>query len=250
MPNPLAVTLHASAAETTDGTGPVIDVGDRSYIELQLDVTAISSNTTLTVNVETSATQSNWTLAMRITPALAAGYTPVIVPDVRKYIRATWTIAGTSPSATFAATGKAHQLYTKPADVQQYLNTEKTTLANLSLVDIARSCYNASSEAEGYLVSGPSTPILTIDAATRQHITALAVYDLLRFRYGYGDQSSAGTRIEVDRNEAIKWLQNLAAGRVKPPELTYTTPTDPDDPAYVNSYSSYVVSSPSRGWNR
>jgi phage gp36-like protein len=247
MPNQLAITLHTSSTVTASGTGTVVDIGDRSYVELQLDVTAITGGASIAITVETSSTQSNWVLASRIPPVLAAGFTPSIVPDARRYIRVTWIITGTSPSVTFSITGKAHQLYTKPADVQQY-GISDTALTKKSLVEIARSCFNASSEAEGYLVSGTSTPILTIDRATQQHITAMAVYDLLRFTYGFGDQSSGGTRIETDRNEAIAWLKSLSAGRVKPPDLTYVNPTDDSDPSFTSAYSAFVVSARKRGW--
>jgi phage gp36-like protein len=247
MPNQLAIIPHASSTATASGVGAVLDIGDRSYVEIQLDVTAVTSGTSVAVTVETSSTQSNWVLATRIPPVLVTGYTPAIVPDARRYIRVTWTITGTSPSVTFSITGKAHQLYTKPIDVQQY-GISANALSNKSLESIARSCFNASSEAEGYLVSGTTTPILTIDQATKQHITAMAVYDLLRFTYGFGDESSGGTRIESDRNEAIAWLKSLSAGRVKPPDLTYTNPTDDSDPSFTSAYSALVVSGRKRGW--
>jgi len=235
MPNPLAITLHASAAETVAGTGAETDVGLRTYTEIQLDVTAITG--TLSVTVESSPTLSSWTPVGYFNSVTAQGARTLTVPDGNRYLRARWQ----ATSATFSVTGKAHQLYVLPKDIAA-LAPGRNLLDTLGLADLAKACLTASSEAEGYLASAATLPIVALDDATKTHIARLALFEVFRFRgIAVGSQES----IEIARSDALTWLNRIATGKLRPPGLVDATP---DTPEVGSPFDLYVVSQPSRGW--
>lgn len=246
MPNPLELTgdkvVLASAARTGAGTGTPVDIGDRSYVELVLDVTAISG--TLSVEIETSATLSGWKLAYRVPPVTDNGDVELVIADAKRYIRAKW-IANTS--STFSLTGTAHQLYAKPKDVEVF-GLPKGSLNNVPPLDIARACLSASAEAEGYLAAAYDLPIATLDAATRKHITAMAVFELMKYRPGKSVETAQSN--ELGYSIALKWLGGVAAGKTRPVGVVDSTPGNdaPGTPGASGGGSTYIIGKPGRGW--
>ena len=238
MPNPLAITLHASAAVSSAGTGTVVDVGVRTYTELQLDVTAIAG--TLAITIESSPTQSSWLALGFFKNITEMGARTLIVPDGHRYLRAKWTITGT---ATFSITGSSHQLYATPADVAR-VGMAKAALEAIPVADVATACLNASSEAEGYLAAANTLPITSVDAATRQHIARMAVFELFRFR---SKAASGGVdpMLEIGRSDALTWLNRVATGKLRPPGLVDATP---DTQEVGSATDLYVISGPPRRW--
>jgi hypothetical protein len=101
--------LLASAARTTTGTGAGVYVPQYDMAVLTLVISAVSGTTpNLTVSIDTSPDNSTWTAIA----AFAAQTTTTSgvrkqFSGVDQYIRASWTITGTTPSFTFAVTGIA-----------------------------------------------------------------------------------------------------------------------------------------------
>lgn len=103
------VTLAASAARTATGNGSAVALGDLGTVRLLLDVTAASGTTpTLDVTVETSYDGSTgWTSLGTFAQKTAAGTQRKSFSGCDRYVRATWTIGGTTPSFTFSIAGEA-----------------------------------------------------------------------------------------------------------------------------------------------
>jgi phage gp36-like protein len=242
MPDPKDVILHASATEATSGIGPVIDVGSRTYSEVTLAVTAISGN--LTVTIESSAAQLSWEPLGYFKEITAVLSRVIIVPDGKRYLRARWSITG---STTFAVTATVHQLYATPSDVAK-TGIAAGALDQIPLVDIATACLNASSEAEGYLAASTTLPITSLDAATRQHIARMALFETFRFKPS--QVATHAGMIEIGRSDALSWLTKVAAGKLKPVELVDSSTTTPGSGSSGTGSAggAFVISLPSRRW--
>lgn len=242
MPNPLDITLRAASATATSGTGSAVDIGLRTYSELKLAVSLISGS--LTVIVESSPSNDTWVQVGHFKVVTAIGQQTLIIPDGFKYLRVTWTVTG---ACSFSVVGTAHQVYATPNDVSR-VGLAQATLSTIPVADIATACLNASSEAEGYLAAAHAPPIERVDAATRQHIARMAVFELFRFRTKPSGDSAA--MIEVGRSDALTWLNRIAAGTLRPIGLADIEPPTPEAPGTPTSLSSggVVVSQPQRRW--
>lgn len=104
-----AVTLAASAARTATGSGTAQEIADRGAVRLLLDVTAASGTTpTLDVTVETSYDGSTgWTSLGTFTQNTAVSSQRKNFSGADRFVRASWVIAGTTPSFTFSIVGEA-----------------------------------------------------------------------------------------------------------------------------------------------
>lgn len=99
------VTALASAARTTSSnSGTLSGFGDWSKFRAQLAVTAASGTTpTLDVVVEDTLDGTNWNTIATFTQKTAAGVQAVDVTGLfTDQLRVRWTVAGTTPSFTFA----------------------------------------------------------------------------------------------------------------------------------------------------
>lgn len=103
------VTLHASGVETATGNGTAVELDDMNTLRLDLATTARSGTTpTLDVTIQTSADGStNWSSIGTFTQVTNTGTQHKVFTGLDRYVRASWTIGGTTPSFTFAITGEA-----------------------------------------------------------------------------------------------------------------------------------------------
>lgn len=103
------VSLAASAARTATGSGTAVALGDLGTMRLVFDVTAAAGGTpTLDVTVETSYDGSTgWRSLGTFAQKTAAGTERKSFAGCDRFVRATWTIGGTTPSFTFSITGEA-----------------------------------------------------------------------------------------------------------------------------------------------
>lgn len=101
--------LAASAARTTTGQGSGVYVPQYDMAVLTLVITAVSGTTpSLTVSIDTSPDNSTWTaIAAYAAQTTTTAGVRKLFTGVDQYIRASWTISGTTPSFTFAVTGIA-----------------------------------------------------------------------------------------------------------------------------------------------
>jgi hypothetical protein len=103
------VELAASAARTATGQGAAVALGDRGTLRLLLDVTAASgTGPTLDVTVETSFDgATGWRSLGTFAQKTAVASERKSFPGCDRYVRATWTVGGTTPSFTFSVAGEA-----------------------------------------------------------------------------------------------------------------------------------------------
>ena len=96
----------AARAAGTYTSGPAAAAGQATDVVLMIHVTATSGTPTLNCSLEASADGSSWSaVAGSSTAQLTAAGNAVAAATVTKnYVRATTTVAGTTPSVTFRAT--------------------------------------------------------------------------------------------------------------------------------------------------
>lgn len=243
MPNPLAITLHASAAETASATGPtIVDLGDRTFVELTVDATVFAGGTTPSIafTVETSIAQSDWKLLGTLAAISAPATQQMKLVSASRYLRIKWVITGTPTGITFAATGTAHQLYCEPSDIWTH-GIPKPAVSQLPLELLAEKCLSASDEASGYLASAYQLPMVSLDKAAVKHTACMATYELMRPR-GYKADSGKDDQIRQGYDDALKWFNRIASGGLRPPGMVDSSPA-------VTESEVYVESAASRGWH-
>jgi hypothetical protein len=99
--------LAPSAARTTTANGATFEVGDKGVARLLLDVTARTGTTpTLDVTIQTSYDGTTWRTAGTFTQATAVGAQRSSF-NIDRFVRAIWTVGGTTPNFTFSVTGEA-----------------------------------------------------------------------------------------------------------------------------------------------
>lgn len=106
------LTLAASAARTATANGTSVEVGDRGVACMTLDVTAVGGDAdeTLDVKLQTSEDGSTWRDVASFTQVLQTGGATSerkSFVGLDRFVRAVWTLAGTTPSFTFSVVGDA-----------------------------------------------------------------------------------------------------------------------------------------------
>jgi len=108
--NPKGYELVASAARTTTADGATVECPVGRELIVSLDVSAASGTTpTLDVKIQHSPDGSIWhDLGTAFTQKTAVSKEAKVFTGIHGYIRASWTIGGTTPSFTFSvlATGR------------------------------------------------------------------------------------------------------------------------------------------------
>lgn len=106
------VTLVPAGTVVTGAgnTGAGIELGNRSDLRAVSQVTAISgAGASLVVIIETSydgGVTDPWRTALTMTAQTTAN-TVRAIAQIDRFVRARWTLAGTTPSATFGLSGEA-----------------------------------------------------------------------------------------------------------------------------------------------
>jgi hypothetical protein len=101
------VELLASGTRTASGTSEVYELGDRSTLRLDLDVTAVSGSGTVHVQIETRKAYASgaWRVVDAFGLASAVGAERRTMGGCDRFVRAVYTIGGTS--VTFSLAGEA-----------------------------------------------------------------------------------------------------------------------------------------------
>jgi hypothetical protein len=101
------ITLLISALRSASGVSDTYEVGDKSTLRLDLDVTAVSGSGTVHVQIETRALygSGDWRVVDAFPVQSAAGSVRRTMSGCDRFVRAVYTIGGTS--VTFSLTGEA-----------------------------------------------------------------------------------------------------------------------------------------------
>lgn len=104
----LDVAIESASAKTITGVSAGVEIADRGVARLLLNVTAASGTTpTLNVTMQTSSDNATWRSLGTFAQKTAAGSERLSFNGLDKFVRASWVIAGTTPSFTFSISGDA-----------------------------------------------------------------------------------------------------------------------------------------------
>jgi phage gp36-like protein len=243
MPNALPISLHPAGAEIADGVGAAVPLGDRLYATVTLNCTALTASDTLAVVIEASPTGDNWATAAAFPELTAPATLDVVIPVCAGSLRARWTFTGLTPSATFSVTGTAYQLYATIADLAEH-GMPASALARFTQAEMAAACLASSDEANGYIASAYALPLTAWDRDLRKQVSCMAIYDLLS-THGFDPLSGKDSMIETRQKGAIKWLDRLANGQIRPVGIIDSAPEVREQSVYVETWQARGW----RGWN-
>lgn len=248
MASSTAVSLLASSARTTTGSGAAVDLAEKTTCVLYLDVTAVSGTGTLTVTVQTSPNgTSGWTTVSPsagssgstvFTAASAAGLQKVTFPDCSQYVRASWAITG-GATFTFAVTGTALLRFATVADMAR-LGVRSEALSDVSAADKDASCGRATDEIVSALDAQEyKGPFTSWGDDVRGTAATLAGYYALLVR-GFKPADAADPIIQAVA-DARSWVDLVAKGQRKPFGVVDSTTTEEEGGVYISTAAQ-------RGW--
>lgn len=245
MPAPLAITLHASAAEVESGAGAAVDlwgeddVETRRFIEGKLTVTAITgTSAVLSVALDTSADGTSWRPVDNLQAMQAAGVQSFYAGDFDRYARARWTLAA-GASATFSLAGTALETFCTLSELPE-LGAAGAAVGSLPKATRIRHLTAATQVARGYLSRRFVEPFLRVGRDVAQAVAKLASLSLLTDVHGINPHTEA-TALAVQAAEAReRWLRDVSRG-VAGADVTDSTPE-------THEGSGVVVTGASRRW--
>lgn len=237
-----AQTLHASAARTATGASAAIDLGvTKRLLRQQLNVTAVAgASQTLDVRLESSVDGlDGWKSFATFTRAQAVAVQKIAAISPDRYVRVSWTIAGSGPSFTFDVDGNAGITYANLADLATH-GLPGAALSSVSDTSKCEALAAASEEADGKLAVVKTLPLVSWGTDLTKAICKIAAYELLSVKGFNPDGDDANVR---DRYlDAMKWLDGIAKGTVAPSVMVDSTPEESE------SLGAEVVTHAARAW--
>lgn len=241
----IQILLADSGLQTTSGSSAVIDLGARDRLLRQSLAVTVASGTTPALDVRLEACSdaeglAGWRAFGSFARATATKTERLTFIAPERYVRVSWTIAGTTPSFRFAISGTRDIVYANLEDFEEHglpAAAAKTRTPSQTCAALAA----ASETASGKLAARYDLPIVAWGTDLTQAICKIAGYDMLSVR-GFnpdGDDANVRTRYE----DASSWLDDVVAGEINPVGLVDSTPDVEDDGAIV-------LSNPARGWSR
>jgi len=248
MPNPLALTLQASAAQGTNGVSATFDLlatafaADqlpRRIAELLIEVTAVSgTEPTLNVTIETSPTPTSWQPVLSFQEFDAVGFQRLKFGPLERYMRASWVLGGTTPSFTFQITGYAHVVYADHGNFYLHGLPRVAVPDPTDPVDLLSGCLlAASSDANAQIPRAHTLPLKEpYPDSLKQRVCHIAAWQFLLQR-GVDPEQHKETERRHDR--AVEWFDALGSG---------TQPDWVDDSPDTYDAGAYMSTRPRRGW--
>jgi phage gp36-like protein len=232
MADPKAITLNALGEVTADGQGAGVEL-DVLHRAAKVELEIAEAAGEITVTIETAPEAAGpWRRGLEFDPLAQPGTYELCVDGLSRWVRATWV---TSATVTFAVAGSAHVLY---ADVRE-ISLPGAAIRNLERSALVKAAIDATGEAETYLASAYTLPLVAWPDELRRKIGHLMAYEVMRIR-GFQPQGPDEILL-LDRDKAITWLNRIANGGLRPPGIVDSTPEEYEPGAVV-------VSRPRRGW--
>lgn len=235
-----AITLLASSARTTTGSGAAVDLEENRTAILYLDVTAFSGSGALTCTIKTSPTGTGlWTTVSPsdgaggstvFTAAAAVGLQKVTFPDCEQFVRIDWSITG-GATVTFSVTGSSYLRFCLVSDLLT-MGVRQEALSDVSATVLDKHVGRATDEivsafqAQEYL--GPFTGW---GEDVRGTCATLAGYYALLAR-GFRPADAADPIVQAVA-DARAWLDQVAKGQRKPFGVVDSTPTEDEGGPYI-----------------
>lgn len=235
-----AITLATSAAHSASGAGSSVDCDAKRVARVTLAVSAVSGTTpSLSCALETSDDQLSWDSVGDFDAVSSVGSHDIYVGDLRKYLRARWTVAGAGASFTFSVTGKVILVYADPADLSGH-GVPEDAIASVDDEDQARALIAATDELDGYFNDRYTLPLTAWGYDLRKRTAHVAAAALMLTR-GLAPEGDDYTTMKDLRDDAYKWAGDVGAKKISPPGIVDSTPT-------VDEGGPVLYTSAKRGW--
>lgn len=238
---PLTVTLHAANAETASGTGTSVDLWTaaagsdtllpRSCVEMDLDVTSVSGTTpALAVTIEHSRDGTNWSTLLTLDSVTAVGHVQRSIAGAHRYVRARWTVTGTTPSFTFSFLGSALIVYATPAELDAFGLPAKA-MTGVTVDQKAGAIRAASAMCDGRLPATKALPLSAWDTDLTLIVCQIAAWLIISFRGFNPDGADAVIRQRYE--DAIGLLEKVATSKADLSGATDASPNTVEGGAIV-----------------
>ena len=167
---------------------------------------------------------------------VAPGATDLVAVDLDRYVKVVWMLAG--PSTTIRVTGTAHQMFATARDLEA-LSLGPHVIARAESQRVNRALIHGSDVAVGYLSSQYTMPLRSWGDDLAGHTAAVVAY---RFMSSIGyDPEGKDSNIRTMYEDAIRWFEKLAEGKMSPAEIVDSAPE-------VEVGRAIVYTRPTRGW--
>jgi phage gp36-like protein len=228
----LSVSLHPYAAALAAGTGESVDLEtDDVRLRSVLDLVLLVTSGTPTLTVQTSVDGTIW--ATMSTMAGAAGSTRARISGAERYVRCTWSAAG-----TFQLSGQALQLFASVDDLHAF-GVLSNALPGVSADTKLRHLLSATERVRSYLAPH-NGPVTTASADVQQVTCQLAAAALLTSCVGVNPESKAHLAVMDAAKQALSWLEGVRDGKMGAGVK--------DSTATTVEGSGAILSEPLRGW--
>lgn len=218
----VSATLAASAAQATNGTSAVVDLGTRDRLLRQV-LTVTAAATSLVVRLECSADGvAGWRTFGTFSAAAAVGAERASFVSPERYVRVGWIVTG---SFTFSVTGTKGVSFANLEQLYKF-GIPSSALGSINDSSKAESLAATTELASGILAIRFDPPIVSQSVDLAQAVCKIAAYDLLSVR-GFnpdGDDSNYRRRYE----DAMAWLKAVADGKITPVDIIDDTPEEDD----------------------
>ena len=221
------ITLLASSVQSTSGVGAMVDVGGNDTVRLDLDVSAASGTTpSLTVAIETSRDQITWRTAGAFAAVSAAG-TSRRVLTVDRWVRARWTISGTTPSLTIGVSGSSYRPYANPNDIAQSQMASAIAAVSNEVKD--RHLIAACERADDLLSDARYVlPLTAWGDSLRQDVRKIAIWNIFAEEIGFNPELAVDNVIRQNHDDAMSALRRGSYSGI-----VDSTPATDEGEAYV-----------------
>lgn len=237
-----AIILLASAVQNANSNGAGVDLTSVvSAARLRLTVSAVTgTNPTLTVTIEHSDDNSFFRAHSSFTTVATIGVQDLALAGLDRYVRVKWAITGTvSPSFTFSVKGTSFICYANLEDMVSHavpnegFGTIPTWVKSENLL-------SSTSKVNSYIKGRYTLPLSKWGDDLREATAILATYGTLSGRGLFRDAEQQ-KNLQLQRDQTIKWLEDIRDGKATPDEIVDSTPA-------VNNGSSVLFTRPKRGW--
>lgn len=224
MANALALELAALSERNATGAGSTLDIGElRSAAKIRSRIVSVTGDkAALELRFETSEDGTTWRKPWSCKGH--GGAVEVHVGDLGRYVRAAWTFDAGVTAATFVLRAEAHQLFATKADLFAS-ELPRPALEKVGDDAIWKALISSSSDAEDILAAGYAMPITTWPESLTERVCAIAAFRVMK-RRGFQPEG-ADELIVKGADDGLRWLKDVAAGKIRPPGLSPPTRLGP-----------------------
>jgi phage gp36-like protein len=119
--------------------------------------------------------------------------------------------------------------YASPSDLSR-LGVGAAATSGISAADIVAALDAASSLAGGYLAKQFTLPLASWGDDLRRVVCMVAAYDIIGANRGFNPENGSDITLRVRYEDAIRWLERVAAGDIVPIDIIDATPDEDGQP--------------------